>query len=389
MRNRLLAILFSVILLTPSLRGQHQDADTVFNPNIIYSGVHKNYEIAGITVSGVPNYEDYIIIGYSGLNIGDRIDIPGAEITNAAKRFARQGLFSSIQIKVQKIAGDKVWLEFALKPQPRISAINYHGASKSERKDLEERLQLMKGNQITPNIVDRAEKIIKGYYDKKGFGNATIKITQAEDLSAPNENIVDINIDKHGKVKVHKIYITGNEVMSSSKLQRVMKKTNEKGKLINLFRQKKFVESDYQDDLDRIIEKYNEKGYRDAKILADSVVPYGENTVDVYINLEEGKKYYLSSIDWVGNTVYNTATLDQILDINPGEVYNQKLLKKRLEEDEDAVSNLYQNNGYLFSHLVPIEKNIHGDSIDLELRVIEGPQATINNVVIKDRKSVV
>ena len=154
------------------------------------------------------------------------------------------------------------------------------------------------------------------------------------------------------------------------------------GKLINLFRQKKFVESDYQDDLDRIIEKYNEKGYRDAKILADSVVPYGENTVDVYINLEEGKKYYLSSIDWVGNTVYNTATLDQILDINPGEVYNQKLLKKRLEEDEDAVSNLYQNNGYLFSHLVPIEKNIHGDSIDLELRVIEGPQATINNVVI-------
>lgn len=161
-----------------------------------------------------------------------------------------------------------------------------------------------------------------------------------------------------------------------------MKKTNEKGNLLNLFKQKKFVESDYQDDLNRIIEKYNENGYRDAKIIADSVVPYNENTVDVYITLEEGKKYYISDISWVGNTVYTTDMLNYILGIQPGEVYNQKLLNKRTSEDDDAIANHYLDQGYLFYQLVPIEKNIVGDSIALEMRMFEGPQARINNVVI-------
>jgi outer membrane protein insertion porin family len=384
MFNRLLTIVTLSLLASAAEAATTTPApvDTIYNPNILYTGMSKTYEIAGMEVSGVPNYEDYIVIGYSGLNIGDKIEIPGPDVTNAAKRFARQGLFSSIQIKVQKIAGDKVWLEFALKPQPRISTINYIGCSKGEKRDLEERLQLVKGNQITQNIVNRATAIIKGYYNDKGFGNANIRIDQVEDLSAPNENIVNINIDKNSKVKVHKIYIDGNEMLSDNALQRAMKKTNEKGKLINLFKQKKFVESEYREDLDRIVAKYNEKGYRDAKILSDSVVNYDDKTVDVYINLTEGKKYYIQNIDWVGNTVYPTELLDRILDIRPGDVYNQKLLNKRTTEDEDAVSNLYLNNGYLFYRLYPIEKNVNGDSIDLEMRMIEGPQATINNVVI-------
>ena len=161
-----------------------------------------------------------------------------------------------------------------------------------------------------------------------------------------------------------------------------MKKTNEKNNILNLFRQKKFIESDYADDLNRILEKYNEKGYRDAKIVADSVVKFDEKTVDVYITVEEGKQYYISDIQWVGNTVYDTNVLNAILGITPGEVYNQKLLAKRTESDDDAVSNLYMNNGYLFYQMVPIEKNIKGDSIDLEMRIFEGPQARINKVVI-------
>lgn len=152
-----------------------------------------------------------------------------------------------------------------------------------------------------------------------------------------------------------------------------MKKTNENGNLLNLFKQKKFVESDFENDLDLIIAKYNEKGYRDAKILKDSVVPYDEKHVDVYIDLEEGKKYYISNIDWVGNTVYSTEALDRVLEIKPGDVYNQKLLDKRLKDDDDAVGNLYYNRGYLFYDLVPIEKNIEGDSIALEMRITEGP----------------
>lgn len=168
--------------------------------------------------------------------------------------------------------------------------------------------------------------------------------------------IVDIVVDRHDKVKVHKIYIDGNEVMSDNALQRTMKKTNEKGKLLNLFKQKKFVESDYRDDLNRIIQKYNEKGYRDAKILSDSVVPYNDKTVDVYISLEEGKKYYINDISWVGNTIYPTQVLDDVLGFKKGDVYNQKLLNKRTTEDDDAVANLYMNRGYLFYNLVPIEK---------------------------------
>ncbi len=359
-----------------------QPADTVFNPKVVFTGMPRTYEIAGISVNGAENYEDHLIIGFAGLKTGERIDIPGSEITDASKRLWQQGLFSSVKITVEKIVGDKAWIAINLRQQPRISSINYYGVKKSERRDLEERLQFHKGNQITQNQVARAENIIKQYFGSKGFGNATVKIDLREDLSAKNEMIVDINVDKNAKVKVHKIYIDGNEVLSDNQLQRTMKKTNEKGKLVNLFKQKKFVESDYRDDLNRIIAKYNEKGYRDAKILSDSVVPYNEKTVDVYISLEEGKKYYINDISWVGNTVYPTDVLNDVLGISSGDVYNQKLLNKRIMDDDDAVSNLYMNRGYLFYQLVPIEKNVNGDSIDLEMRMVEGPQARINSVVI-------
>ncbi|MBO4944350.1 MAG: outer membrane protein assembly factor BamA, partial [Muribaculaceae bacterium] len=225
-------------------------------------------------------------------------------------------------------------------------------------------------------------QIIKKYYEDKGFKNADVVIALHEDLSKANEMIVDINVDKHEKVKVHKIYIDGNQVLSDGKLQRVMKKTNERGKLKNLFRQKKFVPSDYEDDLVRIIEKYNEKGYRDAVILSDSVVPYDDKSVDVHISLDEGNKYYINNITWVGNTVLTTDQLNMLLDIKPGEVYNQKYLNKRTREDDDAIANVYMDKGYLFSNLVPLETNINGDSIDLEMRITEGPQANINRVII-------
>ncbi len=376
-------ILIFLSLLAGSLTASAQAAtDTIYNPTVIFNGVPRNYELAGITVSGAENYEDYIVIGYTGLRVGQRIDIPGNDITQAVKRLMRQSLFAQAQIKVEKIADGKVWLDIAVRPQPRISEVNYTGMKKGERDDLQKMLQLMKGSNINQNIINRATSIVKKYYGDKGFGNADVRITLQDDLSRKNEVIVNIAVNKHDKVKVHKIYIDGNHVMSDNALQRVMKKTNEKGKLLNLFRQKKFVESDYQDDLNRILEKYNEKGYRDARIIADSVVPYDEKTVDVYIDLEEGQKYYISGIDWVGNTIYPTEQLQDILGIRPGEVYNQKLLNKRLNEDEDAVANYYMDNGYLFYNVVPIERNVKGDSVELEMRMMEGPQARINKVVI-------
>ncbi len=359
-----------------------QVADTIFNPPIVYGALPRVYEIAGISVSGAPNYDDSTVLGYAGLKTGDRMAIPGDDLTDAVKRLMRHGLFSQVQVKVLKTAGDKAWIELALRTQPRISKVNYLGMKKSDRDDIQEKLQLMKGNQITQNIVNRAEAIIRQHYKQKGYGNADVKITLHEDLSAPNEMIVDIAVNRHDKVKVHKIYLDGNEVLSDSKLKRTIKKTNEKNNILKLFSQKKFVESDYEDDLNRILEKYNELGYRDARIVADSVVPYDEKTVDVHIKLDEGHRYYIKDISWVGNTVYPPDMLAAYLDMKPGDVYNQKHMNKRLTEDDDAVSNLYMDNGYLFFDLVPIEREVKGDSISLEMRVTEGPQARINNVII-------
>ena len=382
MRFKLFIILSAFVLACFSSVSAQAPADTIVNPKVVFTGMPRTYEIAGISVKGADNYEDNTIIGYSGLKIGERVDIPGNELTAASKRLWRQGLFSQVKIVVDKTAGDKAWITLDLRTQPRISQIHYYGMKKGERDDLQERLQLHKGNQITQNIVNRAEAIVKKYFADKGFNNAQVRITLREDLSAKNEMIVDIDVTKNAKVKVHKIYIDGNEVMSDNALQRTMKKTNEKNKLLNLFKQKKFVESDYRDDLQRIIDKYNEKGYRDAKILSDSVVPYDDKTVDVYISLEEGKKYYINDITWVGNTIYPTAVLNEVLGIKKGDVYNQKLLNKRTNEDEDAVANMYMNRGSLFYNLVPIERTVQGDSIDLEMRMMEGPQARINNVII-------
>ena len=373
--------LLLLAMVFPGLSAQER-TDTIYNPPIVYSGLPASYEIAGLRVTGADNYEDYIVIGYSGLKVGDEVEIPGNDITTAVKRLMRQGLFAQAQILAEKIAGNKIWLVINLRTQPRISEVQYDGMKKSEREELQKRLQLMKGNQITQNIVNRATQITEKYFADKGFGNATVKIWLQEDLSHKNEMIVHIDVDKHSKVKVHKIYIDGNEVLSDSKLKRVIKKTNEGSNIWKLFSQKKFVESDYHDDLNRIIEKYNELGYRDAKILSDSVVPYDENKVDVFINLEEGKRYYISDISWIGNTLYTTDQLDYLLGMKPGDVYNQKLLNKRLTMDDDAVSNAYMDKGYLFYQLVPIEKSINGDSIDLELRMFEGPQARVNKVVI-------
>lgn len=384
MRSKILLLLTYIVILhaaAPKASAQ-TPADTIYNPQVLYTAMPKVYEIAGISIEGAPNYDDFLILGYAGLNVGDRVAIPGDDITNAVKRLMKQTLFAQARVELEKVAGDKAWLKIKLRTQPRIGKVNYIGAKKGEIKDLQERLQLVRGNQISQNIVNRAEAIVKKYYTDKGFGNATVKINLHEDLSNENETLVDIVINKNNKVKVHKIYIDGNEVLSDRALKRAMKKTNERLDLLKIFSQKKFVESDYRNDLDLILEKYNEKGFRDARIVADSVVPYNEKTVDVHITVDEGRKYYIKDISWVGNTIYPTEVLDDYLGMKPGDVYNQKLMNKRLSTDDDAVSNLYMDHGYLFYNLVPVEKEVTGDSISLEMRMMEGPQARINNVVI-------
>ena len=357
-------------------------------PDISYAGTPKTLVLGGINVSGIEGYEDYMLAGISGLSVGQEIMVPGNEITDAVKRYWRHGLFSDVKISADSIVGDKIYLHVSLALRPRVSVINYVGLKKSEREDMENKLGLLKGAQITPNMIDRAKILAKRYFDDKGFKNADIEIRQRDDVSNKNQVILDVIIDKKEKMKVRDIIIEGNAQLSSRKIKGgflrkgAFAKTHEAGKLSSLFKAKKFTPERWAADKKKLIEKYNELGFRDATILEDTVWNADEKHVNIHIKVDEGKKYYLRNITWVGNTVYSTDYLNALLGMKKGDVYDQKLLNKRLTEDEDAVGNQYWNHGYLFYNLQPTEMNIVGDSIDLEMRIVEGQQAQLNKVRI-------
>ena len=357
-------------------------------PDISYAGTPKTLVLGGINVSGIEGYEDYMLAGISGLSVGQEIMVPGNEITDAVKRYWRHGLFSDVKISADSIVGDKIYLHVSLALRPRVSVINYVGLKKSEREDMENKLGLLKGAQITPNMIDRAKILAKRYFDDKGFKNADIEIRQRDDVANKNQVILDVIIDKKEKMKVRDIIIEGNAQLSSSKIKGgflrkgAFAKTHEAGKLSSLFKAKKFTPERWAADKKKLIEKYNELGFRDATILEDTVWNADEKHVNIHIKVDEGKKYYLRNVTWVGNTVYSTDYLNALLGMKKGDVYDQKLLNKRLTEDEDAVGNQYWNHGYLFYNLQPTEMNIVGDSIDLEMRIVEGQQAHLNKVRI-------
>ena len=362
--------------------------EKIVNPDITYSGTPKTYKLAGLAVTGIEGYEDYVLTGISGLSIGQELEIPGTAVTDAVKRYWKHGLFSDVSITADSIVGDNIYLKIHLAPRPRISTINYNGLKKTEREDMEKKLGLLKGGQITPNMIDRARVLAKKYFDEKGYKNAEINIRQRDDVTAKNQVILDIDVDKKEKLKVHKIIIEGDNQLGDKKIKGSLftkgafSKTHEAGKLSSFLKSKKFTPERWAEDKKKLITKYNEYGFRDATILKDSVWNVDPKHVDIYIKVDEGKKYYIRNITWVGNTVYSTDYLSRLLDMKKGDVYNQTYMNKRLSQDEDAVGNAYWNNGYLFYNLQPTEVNIVGDSIDLEMRIYEGQQAHINRVKI-------
>ena len=360
----------------------------IVNPDIVYSGTPKTYKLAGLTVTGIEGYEDYVLTGISGLTVGQELEVPGTAITDAVKRYWKHGLFSDVSISADSIVGDNIYLKIHLAPRPRISTINYNGLKKTEREDMEKKLGLLKGGQITPNMIDRAKILAKKYFEDKGYKNAEVFIRQRDDVAAKNQVILDIDVDKKEKLKVRSIIIDGDNQLGEKKIKGTLfskgafAKTHEAGKLSNLLKSKKFTPERWAEDKKNLITKYNEYGYRDAVILKDSVWNVDPKHVDIYVKVDEGKKYYIRNIKWVGNTIYSTDYLSRLLDMKKGDVYNQTYLNKRLSQDEDAVGNAYWNNGYLFYNLQPTEVNIVGDSIDLEMRITEGQQARINRVRI-------
>ncbi len=341
----------------------------------------KEYKIGGITISGVKFLDENVLIQLSGLQVGDVINVPGDKISGAIKKLWKQNLFSDVKITIVKNIKDQIFLDIYLQERPRLSKFSFHGIKKSEADDLRETINLVKGNQITDNIVSNTTNIIKNYFIDKGFYKTTVEITQENDSLLANSIIININVDKKEKVKINAIIFDGNKALPENKLLKAMKETKKK-RWYGIFKASKFIDSNFKTDKRGIIAKYNELGYRDAQIISDTIYNFSEDLLNIDIKIKEGNKYYFRNITWVGNTKYSSKLLSEILGIHKGDIFNQTVLDDKLSISPVGVSSLYLDNGYLFFSAIPVEVNVENDSIDLEIRIYEGKQATIKNVTI-------
>jgi outer membrane protein insertion porin family len=341
------------------------------------------YIIGGVTVSGIRYLDINALIGISGLKVGQEITIPGDAVTNAVKKLWQQGLFSDVRITIQSTKADTIFLDIALQERPRLSSVKLNGIRSGEATDLLEKINLPVGSQVTSYILNNTEKIIKDHYVDKGFLNTTVDFVQKDDPDQPNNVILNINIDKNEKVKIGELKFIGNEYFTDSKLRHKMKGTKQKN--LNFFKSSKYIKTKFEEDKEKLNTFYNDNGFKDFTILSDSLYKISDDRIGLQLRIDEGDQYFLRKVDWVGNSVYRAEDLNKVFNVDKGSVYNQSLILDRLNGTsgaQDAVNNLYLDYGYLFSHLTPVESKIEGDSVDLEVRIYEGDQAYINNVMI-------
>ncbi len=342
-----------------------------------------DYVIGGVTITGVRFLDTNALLGISGLRIGQEVTIPGEAVTTAVQKLWQQGLFSDVRISITRVQMDTVFLDINLQERPRISAVKLNGLKNTEKTDLNKKINLPIGSQVTPYLLNTAQKIIKDHFVEKGYLNTDVTFVQKDDPDQPNNVILAINVDKKEKVKIGDITFVGNEYFKESKLRSKLKST--KIRNINIFRASKFINEKFTEDKEKLTIFYNDNGFKDFTILSDSVYKISDKRIGLVIKIDEGKQYFLRNIDFVGNSVYKKEDLKKVFNVEKGSVYNQSLIEDRLNGSsgaQDAVSNLYQDNGYLFSRLTPVEAKIDHDSIDLEVRIYEGDQAYLNNVLI-------
>jgi outer membrane protein insertion porin family len=411
-------LIFLLCLLTFDVSGQVISGTPI---EIDYANP-KEYEIGGITISGVKFLDNSALVMLSGLSVGDRIKVPGEELARAIENLWKQGLFENVKITATKVQDNLIFLNIDLSERPRMSTFSFEGIKKSEADNIRDEIKLASGDVVTENLLIRTTNKIKKNYTDKGYLDADIKIKQIEDTLRRNHVRLLISIDKKERVKINHINITGNEHFDEERIKRFLKKTKEKGTFnplgnlemflfqfvkdivtlqfddlkknasahisenmkLRIFKSSKFIPDDYKADLIAVIEKFNELGYRDASIVSDSVYRNPDNSVGIDITVFEGSRYYFRNISWVGNTKYSDEYLTRILRVEKGDVYNWKLLNANLSfnMNEDDVSSLYMNDGYLFFQANPVEVSVENDSIDLEIRVYEGKQATVKRVSV-------
>ncbi|HEX9825969.1 MAG TPA: outer membrane protein assembly factor BamA [Flavobacteriaceae bacterium] len=347
----------------------------------------KKYTIGDITVTGNTSFSSQTVIAYSGLRKGETIIIPGEEISNALKKLWKTNLFSSIDIYLTKVELDTAYLEINLIDLPELNEVKIQGVKKSKTESIIKENKLDKGAKVTENLITTTRNYLTNKYKKEGHLNAKVTVNTTEVIDSIEKSRVNmlVYIDKGDKVKIDKITFNGNDILSDKKLRKVMKKTKQKNP-IRLFKRSKYISADYKEDLVSVIDKYKENGYRDARIISDTLIKHDNNTISLNINLEEGEQYKFGKIDFVGNSVYTDQQLHSILRIKEGSTYNGVELRKRIADDSkpDAldITNLYQNNGYLFSTINPVEVSADGNVIDMEIRISEGKPAYFNNVSV-------
>ena len=346
----------------------------------------KKYVLGNVKVSGKISYNEQTVVTFAGLQKGQDITIPGEEISNAIKKLGKLGLFSDIDFYVNKAVGDSIFLELNINELPKLSEVKFVGIKKNKIEALIKDNGLTKGKIVNENLITTTKNYIENKYKKDGFYNTKVSINTIADTTAGNQVKMLVNVDKGDKVKVKEIVFEGNEQFSDSKLRGAMKNTKQINRL-RIFKASKFIKAKYKEDLTSIIDKYKEKGFRDARVVSDSV-SYNkkENKLAIKINVEEGHKYYFGNIKFLGNTIYSDQGLSRMLGIKKGDVYNGVLLEKRIADktkpDGEDITNLYQNNGYLFSNINAVEVKTANDTIDFEIRVTEGPIAYFNKITV-------
>ena len=384
--------LFCILTLIAAFSAKAQvklgGKSTVSEPVEINYEKPKTYEIGGIEIKGVRFLSPEALIAYSGLKVGDKIEVPGLSIASAIKKLWEQGILGDIQVQVARVEkrpeGEFIFLDFVLKEKPRLSKFQIKGLKKGEADDVREKMGLIRGKVLNDALLKAASNTVKKHFLEKGFFSTEVKITQEPDTSLPNSVALQIAVEKGPRMKISSIEIEGNEQVDDETIRRKLKDTKEKY-FWRIFKASRFVRSKFESDKQKLSEYYTKNGYRDMQVLSDSVWKKPDGTLGLKMSVEEGQKYYFGNIQWSGNYLYKDDYLSAVLNIRKGDVYNMDLLQKKLNYNPSGmdISSLYMDDGYLFFSIDPNEVAVNKDSIDIELRMHEGPQARINRITVQ------
>lgn len=383
MMNRLLKpFVFLAFFLAVSLSGKPALAQGI---EVDYSNP-KSYIVGGVNITGLKYLSADQLISVLGFREGDSVTIPSEDVSNAVKRLWLQGATSNVGLYIERLsaARDTAWLRLDIEELPRVLKWEYRGVRNGERDDLKDKLNLRRGSQLSDYVLTTSVDLIREYFKEKGFLNVAVDVEQEQDSIIKNATKVTFVVNKGKKVKIREITYEGNEEISKYKLDKTMKKTKDRS-WYNFFKSKKFNEEEYANDRKSLLDTFNEAGYRDARVVRDSIYEIEEGRLGIHLVFDAGRKYYFRNITWTGNSEYDDETLNSVLHIDKGSIYDIITMEKRLyggDQSELSIAKLYRDNGYLFFNVTPVEINIEGDSVDVEMRLVEGKPAKFNNIII-------